>query len=203
MRQNIQAESGGAKRLLGYMRVSTDGQSMDLQRDALRAAGVAPEAVWSDVSSGARSRRPGLDAMLESAGPGDTIVIWRLDRLGRSLLHLATLAADLSARGVALMSLTDGVDTATATGRLLLGVLGTLAEFERETIRERVTSGLAAARVRGRVGGRPRAIGPDRDAAARRMLAAGDSIRLTARTLRVSEATLRRHLSASKGGFVT
>lgn len=129
-------------RLLGYARVSTDDQNINLQVDALKAAGVEAGRIFSDHGvSGGKSTRPGLDALLADAIEGDTIVIWRLDRLGRSVIHLATLAEDFRKRGIGLRSLTDGVDTSTATGRLVYGLLSTLAEFERETIRERVKAG--------------------------------------------------------------
>lgn len=141
-------------RLLGYARVSVADQRLDLQLDALRAAGVPDHLTFTDHGvSGARAQRPGLDRLLEEARDGDTVICWRLDRLGRSLVNLSTLASTLAERGVRIRTITDGVDTGTSTGRLLLGLLATLADWEREVIRERVTAGVHAARRAGCWGG--------------------------------------------------
>jgi DNA invertase Pin-like site-specific DNA recombinase len=145
-------------RLLGYARVSTDDQNLDLQISALRQGGVSEDQIYTDQVTGAKTERPGLDALMAECRDGDTIIIWRLDRLGRSVVHLATLSIELQTRGVGLRSLSDGVDTGTATGRLVYGLLATLAEFERETIRERVRAGMKAAKMRGVHVGRRKAL---------------------------------------------
>jgi len=146
--------------LIGYMRVSkADGsQATDLQRDALVAAGVAPDQLYEDRASGKRDDRPGLDACLKALRDGDTLVVWKLDRLGRDLRHLVEVVHGLNARGVGLKVLTGqgaSIDTTTANGRLMFNLFAALAEFERELIVERTVAGLAAARARGRSGGRP------------------------------------------------
>ncbi len=145
--------------LVGYTRVSkADGsQSTDLQRDALLGAGVEPEAIYEDHASGKGPARPGLEACLKALRKGDVLVVWRLDRLGRSLAHLVETVDKLAARGVGFKVLSGhgaAVDTTSASGRLVFGIFASLAEFERELIRERTVAGLAAARARGRRGGR-------------------------------------------------
>ena len=147
--------------LIGYARVSkADGsQLLDLQRDALLDAGVDEERLYEDRASGRRDHRPGLDACLKALQPGNTFVVWKLDRLGRDLKHLVTTVDELRARGVGLRVLAGAgaeIDTSTANGRLIFGIFASLAEFERELIVERTRAGLAAARARGRLGGRPR-----------------------------------------------
>ena len=142
--------------LVGYMRVSTAEQNLALQRDALLAAGVAPERVYEDTCSGTVTSRPGLARALDVAREGDALVIWKLDRIGRSLRHVVELVDGLQQRGVGLKVLTGGIDTTSSTGRLVFGIFATLAEFERDLILERTMAGLAAARARGRAGGRPR-----------------------------------------------
>lgn len=155
---------GGVK--IGYARVSTLDQNPDLQHDALTRAGC--EKILVDQVSGAATVRPGLEKARELLRAGDTLVVWRLDRLGRSLQDLIAWAAWLAENGVALQSLQEVIDTATPTGRLTFHLFGALAEFERNLIRERTQAGLAAARARGRLGGRPRALDPDkRDLAVR------------------------------------
>ena len=146
--------------LIGYMRVSkADGsQVLDLQRDALLGAGVDPSRLYEDHASGKRDDRPGLEACLKAVRPGDTLVAWKLDRLGRDLRHLINLVHELTARGVGLRVLAGegaAIDTTTANGRLVFGIFAALAEFERELIVERTKAGLASARARGRNGGRP------------------------------------------------
>ena len=146
--------------LLGYMRVSkADGsQVLDLQRDALLAAGVEPGHLYQDLASGKREDRPGLAACLKALRQGDVLVAWKLDRLGRDLRHLVNLVHELTTRGAGLRVLTGqgaAVDTTTASGKLVFGIFAALAEFERELIVERTKAGLAAARARGRRGGRP------------------------------------------------
>ncbi len=147
--------------LLGYMRVSkSDGtQTLDLQRDALLADGVPSERLYADLASGRKDARPGLDACLKALQPSNTLVVWKLDRLGRDLKHLVSLIDDLRQREVGLKVLAGAgaqIDTTTANGRLVFGIFAALAEFEAELIRERTRAGLAAARARGRLGGRPR-----------------------------------------------
>src|SRR5271166_4430708 len=146
--------------LVGYMRVSTDGdrQVMDLQRDALLAVGVDERRLFDDRASGSRGDRAGLAKALAFVRSGDCLVVWKLDRLGRSLPHLLHTVTDLKARGIGFRSLTEQMDTATPQGEFLFHVFGALAQFERSLIQERVQAGLAAARRRGRRGGRPTAI---------------------------------------------
>ena len=146
--------------LVGYMRVSSDSdrQSTDLQLDALLAAGVDARHLYKDRASGAKDDRTGLTQALEFVRPGDVLVVWKLDRLGRSLSHLLSIVNTLKDRQVAFRSLTEGMDTSTASGELLFHVFGALAQYERALIQERVIAGLAAAKRRGRIGGRPAAI---------------------------------------------
>ena len=146
--------------LIGYMRVSkADGsQSTDLQRDALISAGVRPDHLYEDQASGRRDERPGLTACLKALRDGDTLLVWKLDRLGRNLRHLVNTVHDLTARSVGLKVLTGqgaAIDTTTAAGKLVFGIFAALAEFERELISERTVAGLVSARARGRKGGRP------------------------------------------------
>lgn len=140
---------------IGYARVSTADQTLSLQQDALNAAGCVR--VFADTTSGAATARPGLDAALDYVRAGDTLVVWRLDRLGRSLRHLLETVQHLEAREIGFRSLTEQIDTTTSSGRLIFHIFASLAEFERALIRERTQAGLAAARARGRKGGRPRA----------------------------------------------
>ena len=148
----------GTRDLIGYARVSTDEQNLELQLDALEAAGC--KRVFRDVGSGSLKHRPELDACFDYLRPGDTLVVWRLDRLGRGLKHLIESIDELHAREVGFRSLTEAIDTTTPAGRLQFHIFGALAEFERETIRERTRAGLAAARARGRLGGRPASLSP-------------------------------------------
>ena len=147
--------------LIGYIRISkNDGtQTLDLQYDALTEAGIKPEYIYKDLASGRKDARPGLDACLKALQPGNTLVVWKLDRLGRDLKHLVNLIDDLRKREIGFKVLTGHgaqIDTTTANGRLVFGIFAALAEFERELIIERTRAGLAAARARGRNGGRPR-----------------------------------------------
>lgn len=139
---------------IGYARVSTADQTLSLQQDALTAAKCAP--IYTDTMSGTKDRRPGLEQALSHLRAGDTLVVWRLDRLGRSLKHLIDTVQDLEQRGVGFKSLTENIDTTTPGGKLIFHIFGSLAEFERALIVERTQAGLAAARARGRKGGRPR-----------------------------------------------
>jgi DNA invertase Pin-like site-specific DNA recombinase len=174
----------------GYARVSTAGQDEALQLDALRQAGC--DRVFTDQASGATTSRPALDELLGMARRGDTLVIWRLDRLGRSLRHLLDVIGDLEQRGVALRSLTESIDTSTPAGRLVFHTFGALAEFERDLIRERTKAGLAAARARGRGGGRPSVWTAEKREQAQRMLEEGKTVSTVAEVLGVSRASVYR-----------
>ena len=163
--------------LIGYVRVSkSDGsQTLAPQRDAMLQAGVEPERIYQDPASGRHDARPGLAACLKALQPGNTLVLWKLDRLGRDLRHLVTTAENLRVRGVGLKVLTGAgaqIDTTTANGRLAFGIFAAFAEFERELIAERTQAGLAAVRARGRMGGRPRKM--DRATLTMAMAAMGD-----------------------------
>jgi DNA invertase Pin-like site-specific DNA recombinase len=143
-------------RLVGYARVSTNDQELNLQVDALLTHGVTKEYLFFDKLSGAREDRPGLQACNDTLRRGDTLVVWRLDRLGRSMRHLVNLIADLKERGIGFRSISDGmIDTTSASGELILNIFSALAQFERRLIQESTKAGLAAARARGRKGGRP------------------------------------------------
>jgi len=144
--------------LIGYARVSTDDQHLDLQRDALEKVGC--EKIYTDQQSGASTERLGLTGVLEMARRDDTLVVWRLDRLGRSLKQLIHLVEKLDQQGIGLRSLQENIDTTTSGGRLVFHLFGALAEFERNVIRERTQAGLSAARARGRQGGRPKRLSP-------------------------------------------
>lgn len=141
---------------IGYARISTKGQNLDLQIDALKKAGC--EKIYKDIISGSLSNRPALDKLLNDANKKDVIVIWKLDRLGRSLKNLVELINTLNDKEIGLQSLNDPVDTTTAQGRLIFNIFGSLAEFERELIKERTIAGLEAAREKGNVGGRPKGL---------------------------------------------
>ncbi|MFT8816185.1 recombinase family protein [Acetobacter fabarum] len=178
--------------LIGYMRVSSvdDRQSVDLQRDALIAAGVDERHLFSDKASGARDDRPGLKACLEYLKYGDTLIVWKLDRLGRSLANLLTIITDLKDRGVAFRSLTEQMDTSTPHGELLFSFFGALAQYERALTRERVMAGLAAARRRGRHGGRPPSIDAETIEQITDALNAGASKASVCRSFKVPRSTL-------------
>src|SRR5438552_15253368 len=153
------ASSPSSKRtimLIGYARVSTNEQNLDLQRDALRKAGVTAKNLYTDTITGTKSERPGLEQALSHLREGDTLVVWRLDRLGRSLKHLIENVTALKQQGIAFQSITENIDTSSATGQLVFHLFGALAEFERNLITERTMAGLEAARARGRKGGRPK-----------------------------------------------
>jgi len=152
----IEKLGGIAFMLIGYARVSTTDQRLNLQTDALHAADC--ERLFTDTVSGAKVDRPGLAAALSTCRPGDTLVVWKLDRLGRSLPHLVETVRDLVARGVGFKSLQESIDTTTSGGKLIFHIFASLAEFERDLIRERTNAGLSAARARGRNGGRPKGV---------------------------------------------
>jgi DNA invertase Pin-like site-specific DNA recombinase len=179
--------------LIGYARVSTGEQNPDLQLDALTAAGCAR--VFSDTASGALDKRPQLDALLDYVRLGDVLVVWRLDRLGRSVRHLTETVNTLAERGVGFRSLTEGIDTTTPAGKLIFHVFAALAEFEREIIRERTRAGLDAARARGRKGGRRPKMTPAKLATARQLYdGKAHTVEQIAEIVGVSRATLYRHL---------
>ncbi|QHE73078.1 resolvase (plasmid) [Rhodococcus sp. WAY2] len=178
--------------LLGYARVSTAEQTADSQRDALSAAGCSR--VWTDTASGATTSRPQLNDLLSHLREGDTLVVWRLDRLGRSLPHLLQTVEDLDERGVGFRSLTESIDTTTSGGKLIFSIFGALAEFERNLIRERTEVGLAAARARGRIGGRPPKMTANKIRQAHKMRENGMPLVDIAEILGVGRTTLYRHL---------
>lgn len=179
---------------IGYARVSTGEQTLDLQHDALTNAGCGT--IYQETASGAKADRPVLDEVLSYLRVGDTLVVWRLDRLGRSLEHLIDIVAALAERGIGFKSLTEQIDTTTPGGKLIFHVFGALAEFERDLIRERTQAGLAAARSRGRVGGRPRKLtDPKQLELARTLYEGGQTdMETICRTLGISRATLYRAL---------
>jgi len=150
-----------ASQLIGYARVSTHDQNLDLQIDALMKAGCDRKNIFIDKISGAKSERPGLNKAIEKLNHGDTFIVWRLDRLGRSMTHLISVIEVFKDKGVGFRSLSDGsIDTTTASGELVFNIFSSMAQFERRLIQERTQAGLAAARARGRTGGRPK-ISPD------------------------------------------
>ena len=177
---------------VGYTRVSTVAQTLDQQNTALDAAGVTK--VFSDVMSGARDDRPGLAQLLAYVRAGDTVVVWKLDRLGRNMLHILQTVKELTDRGVTLVSTNDGIDSSTPAGRMMIGVLGSL--YERELIRERTTLKREASRANGTKFGRPKSVNDSQHiATARRMKADGHTAKDIARFLGVSRATLYRYLA--------
>lgn len=178
--------------LIGYMRVSTadERQSVDLQHDALLAAGVDERHLHQDRASGARDDRPGLKGCLDDVRVGDVLVVWKLDRLGRSLSHLIRIVEDLKQRGVAFRSLTEQMDTTTPHGEFLFNLFGSLAQYERALIKERVAAGLAAARRRGRKGGRPPSLDPEKVEQIVTALDGGASKASVCRTFKVPRSTL-------------
>ena len=181
--------------LIGYARVSTIEHDLALQLDALRAAGATR--IFEDRGvSGARTERPGLNAALSFLRDGDTLVVWKLDRLGRSMTHLLQTVADLEGRGVGFRSLTENIDTTTPTGRLVFHIFGALGQFERDLIRERTHAGLAAAAARGRKGGRPAVATPERLVRARQLIASGLTVREAAARVKVGKSALYAALKA-------
>lgn len=177
--------------LIGYARISTFEQTLALQQDALSAAGC--EQLYTDTTSGAKTDRPGLSQALSHLRHGDTLVVWRLDRLGRSLPHLIETIQALSDSGICFRSLQEQIDTTSSGGKLVFHIFGALAEFERDLIRERTQAGLAAARARGRRGGRPTALSPKQVAQLRTLAAdRSNSVKDICRTLGISRATFYR-----------
>lgn len=185
--------------LIGYARVSTAEQSLDMQIDALKKAGC--HHVFTDIASGAKgakSHRPGLEKALEYLREGDTLVVWKIDRLGRSLVHLVQTVDALRERGIGFRSLTDaGIDTTTRNGKMLFNLFATLAEFERDLISERTKASLAVARARGRKGGRRFMVTPDKLAKARALMEKrGMTVGEAAKALNIGRSTLYRALNA-------
>jgi DNA invertase Pin-like site-specific DNA recombinase len=178
--------------LIGYARVSTYEQTLALQQDALTKAGC--NKIFTDTASGAQIERKGLDEALAYVRKGDTLAVWRLDRLGRSLPHLITTMTDLEEQGIGFKSLTENIDTTTSGGKLIFHIFGALAEFERNLIRERTTAGLTAARARGRTGGRPKALTGKQLTIARDLYEKRHPIADICRTLKISRATLYRSI---------
>jgi DNA invertase Pin-like site-specific DNA recombinase len=184
--------------LIGYARVSTLDQTLALQQDALTAAGC--EQLYTDTVSGSVTERPGLTQALSHLRAGDTLVVWRLDRLGRSLPHLTETVSQLQQRGIGFRSLQEQIDTTTSGGKLIFHVFGALAEFERDLIRERTQAGLAAARARGRLGGRPKKLADAKQVELARTLHDGGQadIDTICATLGISRATLYRYLKRER-----
>ena len=188
--------------LLGYARVSDTSQNHDLQMDALRAAGC--ERIFVETASGARADRTELARLLGIARAGDTIACWRLDRIGHSLRHLTEIAEQLERRGIALRSLTESIDTGSPAGRFLFHILGALGQMEREIIVERTRAGLMASRLRGRVGGRPRALDQTKLRVAQALVADGNlSMAEIARQVGCAPSTLYRSLPGGRRGSTT
>lgn len=180
---------------IGYARVSTDDQNLELQTDALVKVGC--ERIFTDRLSGKSSDRPGLQESLSHLRKGDTLIVWKLDRLGRSVKHLIEIVAKLESDGVEFRSVTDGIDTSTPAGRFFFHVMASLAQMERELIVERTQAGLKSARARGIVGGRRRAMTPSKIDAAKKLIDFGTPPKEVARTIGVSLATLYRWVPAS------
>lgn len=181
--------------LIGYARVSTQDQNLDLQREALAKAGC--ERIFDDKLSGRHAKRPGLDKALDMLRDGDTLVVWKLDRLGRSVKNLIDLTTELHQQGVQFKSLTDSIDTGTPSGRFFFHVMASLAEMERELTVERTRAGLEVARRLGRTGGRKRSMTDSKIESAKQLLASGLPPKDVAHNLGVSVPTLYRWLPAS------
>ena len=181
--------------LIGYARVSTADQTLDLQKDALHQAGCSK--IFTDTASGAKAERTGLDEALNYVRAGDTLVVWRLDRLGRSLNHLIETITGLNNRHIGFKSITESIDTTTSGGKLIFHIFGALAEFERDIIRERTQAGLQAARARGRKGGRPKSLTGKKAAIAQELYHnKNNTIDEICKTLNVSRATFYRYVKA-------
>ena len=182
--------------LIGYARVSTIEQNLDLQLDALRKAGCADANIFTDKITGTKQERPGLQEALSHLRPGDTFVVWRLDRLARSLTHLIETVNHLASQRIAFRSVTENIDTSSATGQLVLHIFGALAEFERNLIKERTIAGLVAARARGKTGGRPKRSPKASKVTLAKRLYEGrtNTAAEICRTLNISKATLYRYI---------
>ncbi|MCY6354819.1 recombinase family protein [Clostridium sp. ZS2-4] len=183
--------------LIGYARVSTQDQNLELQNDALEKSGC--KKIFTDVASGAKTERKGLDEALAYLREGDILVVWKLDRLGRSLKHLIEVVNDLIEKNIGFQSLQEKIDTTTSGGKLIFHIFASLAEFERDIIKERTNAGLKAARARGRVGGRPKVMDSKKISMAKALVNdPNNSINDICETLNVSRATLYRYLKKSK-----
>lgn len=182
--------------LIGYVRVSTNDKNTALQRDALERSGC--ELIFEDKMSGKTAERPGLKKLLKRLYPGDTLVVWKLDRLGRSMRNLVILVEELKQRSVNFRSLTDSIDTSTPMGRFFFHIMGALAEMERELIVERTRAGLAAARAQGRIGGRRPKLTPEQWAQAGRLLEGGETRQRVALIFDVGLSTLYKKFPASR-----
>jgi DNA invertase Pin-like site-specific DNA recombinase len=183
--------------LIGYARISTQDQTLNLQKDALEKIGCSK--IFTDTASGAKAERIGLEEALEYAREGDTLVVWRLDRLGRSLKHLIETITELNNRKIGFKSIQESIDTTTSGGKLVFHIFGALAEFERNLIRERTQAGLLAARARGRKGGRPKALTGKKTAMAQALYNdKNNTIDEICKTLNISRATLYRYIYTGK-----
>ncbi len=184
-------------RLFGYARVSTDDQDLSLQFDALTQHGIQKSSIFMDKASGAKTERPGLTKCLGALRSGDILVVWRLDRLGRSMRHLITLIDDWRSKGIGFRSLNEGaIDTTCASGELIFNIFSALAQFERRLIQERTKAGLAAARARGRNGGRPRVMASEPKVVLAKKLNADKTLEIDdiCKTLRISRSTFYRYV---------
>jgi DNA invertase Pin-like site-specific DNA recombinase len=188
--------STAALTVIGYARVSTIGQTLEQQTDALTAAGAGK--IFHDVMSGARDDRPGFAECMQYLREGDTLIIWRLDRLGRNMRSIINTLHELTQRGVTMRSLHDGVDTSTSTGRMVAGILMSIAEYERELVRERTALKLEHARKSGRKFGRPAKLDADQAAFARRLKASGETAATICKTLGIGRTTLYRYLAENE-----
>jgi len=182
--------------LIGYARVSTENQNLSLQKEALLKDGC--EKIYEDIVSGTKSNKPGLTQVLEVLREGDTLVVWKLDRLGRSVKNLISLIADLNSKGIHFKSITDSIDTSTPSGRFFFHIMASLAEMERELIAERTKAGLKAAKKLGRKGGRKRVMTESKIKSAKKLLAGGMPPRDVANDLGISIATLYRWIPANQ-----
>ncbi len=186
------------KKLIGYARVSTNDQDLNLQLDALEKAGCTKEMIFMDKISGAKSERPGLEKCLAALESGDTLLVWRLDRLGRSMQHLVSLIEELRQKGISFKSICDGaIDTTTASGELIFNIFSSLAQFERRLIQERTKAGLDAARARGRQGGRKKMDNDDPKIQMAKTMHKnhGMSIEDICKTLKISRASFYRYIN--------
>ena len=193
----VMSEGPTGPRLVGYARVSTDDQDLSLQIDALTKQGIPQACIFMDKLSGAKTERPGLSRCLATLQPGDTLVVWRLDRLGRSMRHLITVVEDLRSKGIGFRSLSEGaIDTTNASGELIFNIFSALAQFERRLIQERTKAGLAAARARGRNGGRPKVTAEETKVVLAKKLHADKSLEIDdiCKTLRLSRSTFYRYV---------
>jgi DNA invertase Pin-like site-specific DNA recombinase len=179
---------------IGYARVSTVDQNLNGQLDALKAAGCNPKYIFKDKASGAKDSRPGLDAALAMVREGDVLVVWKLDRLARSIKHLIELSSELEARGAGLSSLSEAIDTSTPGGKMLFHVMGALAEFERSLISERTKTGLNAARARGRNGGAKESLSEQEQKRLVSMYQAGDTVLDVSKRFGITRGTVYRYL---------